>query len=60
MRTTIKRKYGFIAESKKLLDKLPQSMRYVGKPEVLSESFIETKLMSSDEDFTQGNTITKE
>ena len=28
-------KYGFINESKKLLDKLPQSMRYVGKPELL-------------------------
>ena len=60
MSTALKRKYGFVTESKKLLDKLPEHMRYVGKPEVLSESFIETKIMSSDEDFTQGNTITKE
>ena len=46
--TALKRKYGFVTESKKLLDKLPQYMRFVGKPEVLSESFFEEKLKSSD------------
>ena len=58
--TVLKRKYGFVTESKKLLDKLPQYMRYVGKPEVLSESFFDTKLRSSDENLVQGNTLTKE
>ena len=56
----MKRKYGFITESKKLLDKLPQFMRFVGKPEVFSESFIESKLMNYDEDSKKGNMITKE
>ena len=37
-------KYGFINESKKLIERLPQSMRYVGKPELLSETFLETWL----------------
>ena len=58
--TVLKRKYGFVTESKKLLDKLPQYMRYVGKPEVLSESFFDTKLRSSDGNLLQGNTLTKE
>ena len=58
--TVIKRKYGFVTESKKLLDKLPQYMRFVGKPEVLSESFFDKKLRSTDENLVQGNTLTKE
>ena len=35
-------KFGFIKESKKLLERLPASMRYVGKPELLSETFFVT------------------
>ena len=29
---------------KKLLDHLPQGMRYAGKPEVLNDSFLQTQL----------------
>ena len=39
-------KYSFVNESKKFLDKLPQGMRFVGKPELLSDTFLETKLDS--------------
>ena len=60
MERQLKQKYAFITESKKLLDKLPQNMRYVGKPEVLSDTFLETKLGNSDEGFRQGNSITNE
>ena len=60
MSTALKRKYGFVTESKKLLDKLPEYMRYVGKPEVLSESYLDTKLSNSEENLIKGNTITKE
>ena len=51
-------KYGFINESKKLLDKLPQSMRYVGKPELLSDTFIETKLDSIEDDKSETTSLT--
>ena len=58
--TALKRKYGFVTESKKLLDKLPEHMRYVGKPEVLNESYLDTKLNNQEENLMKGSTITKE
>ena len=60
MSTALKRKYGFVTESKKLLDNLPEHMRYIGKPEVLSESYLDTKLNNSEANLMKGNTITKE
>ena len=39
-------KYNFVNESRKLLEKLPSSMRFVGKPELLSDTFLESKLDS--------------
>ena len=50
-------KYNFVEESRKLLDKLPSCMRFVGKPEILSDTFLETKLASIESDSTNDTSV---
>ena len=51
-------KYNFVNESRKLLEKLPSSMRFVGKPELLSDTFLESKLDSIVADSSNDTSLT--